>query len=183
MTPRAGSAADRPADGAPSPDRDRRAETLTRLSAETVELARSLPGPLRRLAVRRGPDEIEIEGRPTGVDVDGGPSTGLAPAGPDVGPQPPAPEMVVDVDTEVIRAPLVGTFYRAPEPGAAPFVEVGDIVEPGQTVAIVEAMKLMNRIVAETHGRIIEICVSDGEPVEYERTLLRIGPLDTNGEV
>jgi len=70
-----------------------------------------------------------------------------------------------------IVSPMVGTFYRAPEPGAKPFVEVGDIVEPGQTVCIIEAMKLMNEIEAERRGRVIRILVDNEEPVEYGQPL------------
>ena len=71
-----------------------------------------------------------------------------------------------------IRAPLVGTFYRAPQPGADPFVKVGDIVEPGQTVAIVEAMKLMNQVQSDVKGAVAEIAVEDGQWVEFEQTLI-----------
>ncbi|NLU42518.1 MAG: acetyl-CoA carboxylase biotin carboxyl carrier protein [Firmicutes bacterium] len=71
----------------------------------------------------------------------------------------------------VITAPMVGTFYRAPAPGAEPFVEVGDVVEPGQTVCIVEAMKLMNEIEAERRGKIVKILVENEDPVEYGQPL------------
>ena len=73
---------------------------------------------------------------------------------------------------------LVGTFYRAPEPGAAPFVEVGDIVEAGQDVAIIEAMKMMNRVQTDRAGRVVEILVEDGETVEFEQPLIVIEPAD-----
>ncbi|MEU0564228.1 biotin/lipoyl-containing protein [Nonomuraea sp. NPDC005983] len=75
-----------------------------------------------------------------------------------------------------VRAPLVGTFYHASEPGAAPFVSVGDTVEAGQQVGIVESMKLMNPIVAETAGRVVEIPVPDATPVEYDQPLVVIAP-------
>lgn len=71
----------------------------------------------------------------------------------------------------VITAPMVGTFYRAPAPDAEPFVEVGDVVEPGQTVCIVEAMKLMNEIEAERRGKIVKILVENEDPVEYGQPL------------
>ena len=73
-------------------------------------------------------------------------------------------------------APLVGTFYRAGQPGAKPFVEVGDVVEAGQTVCIVEAMKLMNEVVAGEAGRVAEILVENGEPVEFEQVLMYLEP-------
>ncbi|MBM0235164.1 biotin/lipoyl-binding protein, partial [Micromonospora sp. STR1_7] len=75
-----------------------------------------------------------------------------------------------------VRAPIVGTFYRSPEPGAAPFVAVGDLVRPGQPIAIVEAMKLMNEVTADRAGRVTAILVEDGQPVEYDQPLVELGP-------
>ena len=75
-----------------------------------------------------------------------------------------------------VPSPMVGTFYRSPAPAEPPFVEVGDRIRSGQTVCIIEAMKLMNEIEAEVSGRIIEILVQDGEPVEYGQPLMRINP-------
>jgi acetyl-CoA carboxylase biotin carboxyl carrier protein len=82
-----------------------------------------------------------------------------------------------DAAAHVILLPLVGTFRRTPQPKADPFVSVSDIIEVGQTVAIVEAMKLVNHIAAEVAGRIVEICVGDGEPVEFDQPLMRILPV------
>lgn len=79
---------------------------------------------------------------------------------------------------ETLAAPLVGTFYRAPEPGAASFAEVGDVVRAGDQVGIIEAMKLMNPIVAERAGRITAFLVDDAEPVEYGQPLMAFEPLD-----
>ena len=75
-----------------------------------------------------------------------------------------------------VPSPMVGTFYRAPAPGEAPFVEVGDRVRNGQTVCIIEAMKLMNEIEAEVSGQVMEILVQNGQPVEYGQPLMRINP-------
>ena len=80
----------------------------------------------------------------------------------------------------LVTAPMVGTFYRAPEPGADPFVSVGDEVEPEQVVGIVEAMKLMNPITAETGGRVVEILVDNAEPVEFGRALIALAPADAS---
>jgi acetyl-CoA carboxylase biotin carboxyl carrier protein len=86
---------------------------------------------------------------------------------------PPPPERnLID-----IVAPMVGTFYRAPAPDAANFVEIGSEVRKGQTVCIIEAMKLMNAIECEVDGRIAEILVQNGEPIEYNQPLMRIEPL------
>ena len=72
---------------------------------------------------------------------------------------------------------MVGTFYRAPAPDADPYVEVGDIVEVGQTVCIVEAMKLMNEIESEVRGRIVQIMVENEQPVEFGQKLFQVEPL------
>ena len=76
-----------------------------------------------------------------------------------------------------IHSPIVGTFYRAPAPDAAPFVEVGQVVEKGQTLCIVEAMKLMNEIEAEYRCKIVKICRENAEPVEYNDTLFIVEKL------
>ncbi|MGB9721967.1 MAG: acetyl-CoA carboxylase biotin carboxyl carrier protein [bacterium] len=76
-----------------------------------------------------------------------------------------------------IRSPIVGTFYRAPAPDAAPYVEIGDVVKPGQVVCIVEAMKLMNEIESDVAGKIVQILVKNEEPVEYNQELFLIEPL------
>jgi len=70
-----------------------------------------------------------------------------------------------------INSPMVGTFYKAPSPGAAPFVKVGDTVSKGQTVGIIEAMKIMNEIEAEFDCKILEVLVEDGQPVEFDTPL------------
>ena len=78
------------------------------------------------------------------------------------------------VEGDEIAAPMVGTFYRAPSPEADPFVEIGDRVNSGDTLCIIEAMKLMNEIEAEKSGKIVDIVVEDGEPVEYGQTMFVI---------
>ncbi len=75
-----------------------------------------------------------------------------------------------------VLAPMVGTFYRAPAPDADPFVRAGDKVAPGQTLFIIEAMKMMNEIEAEVSGVIREILVENGEPVEFGQPLMLIDP-------
>jgi acetyl-CoA carboxylase biotin carboxyl carrier protein len=76
-----------------------------------------------------------------------------------------------------ISSPMVGTFYRAPSPDAKPYVEVGTVVEKGDVVCIIEAMKMMNEIQAETRGRVLRILVENGQPVEYEQPLFLLEPL------
>ncbi len=76
---------------------------------------------------------------------------------------------------DVVKSPIVGTFYRAPSPDDDPFVKVGDTVEKGQTLCIVEAMKIMNEIESDYSGEVKKILVEDGEPVEYDQPLFIIG--------
>ncbi|MDQ7820523.1 MAG: acetyl-CoA carboxylase biotin carboxyl carrier protein [Armatimonadota bacterium] len=105
-------------------------------------------------------------------------ATPKAPAAP-AGPPAPAPAggalPAAEPDHLVaITAPMVGTFYRAPSPDAPPFVSEGDLVEPGQTVCIIEAMKLFNEIQSEVRGRIARILVENAAPVEYGQTLMLV---------
>lgn len=83
----------------------------------------------------------------------------------------------VKVKTLEIRAPMVGTLYRTPSPDALPYVEIGQIIEPGQVICIIEAMKLMNEIKSEIKGKILEILVDNAEPVEFGQPLFLIEPL------
>lgn len=86
-----------------------------------------------------------------------------------------APEAPAAPQGHVVKAPMVGTFYRAPNPGAAPFVDVGQSVKEGDPLCIIEAMKLLNEIEADKSGVIKEILVENGEPVEYGQPLFVIG--------
>jgi acetyl-CoA carboxylase biotin carboxyl carrier protein len=79
--------------------------------------------------------------------------------------------------TVEIKAPMVGTFYRAPSPEAPPYVEVGQVIEPGQVICIIEAMKLMNEIKSEIKGKILEILVENTEPVEFGQPMFLIEPI------
>jgi acetyl-CoA carboxylase biotin carboxyl carrier protein len=81
-----------------------------------------------------------------------------------------------DANVAAVESPMVGTFYRAPAPDAPPYVEVGDRVQKGQTLCILEAMKLMNELEAEVAGTVREVCIENGEPVEYGQVLFRIEP-------
>ncbi|WP_024955464.1 acetyl-CoA carboxylase biotin carboxyl carrier protein [Sulfurospirillum arcachonense] len=78
------------------------------------------------------------------------------------------------VSGDAIKSPMVGTFYKAPAPGADAFVKVGTVVKKGQTVGIIEAMKIMNEIEAEFDCRIIEVLLDDGQPVEYDMPLFAV---------
>jgi acetyl-CoA carboxylase biotin carboxyl carrier protein len=92
-------------------------------------------------------------------------------------PQAPAEPVVAPTAAlKEIRSPMVGTYYRAPEPGADAYVQPGSRVTSGQTVCIIEAMKIMNEIEAEVSGVIREMCVEDATPVEYGQVLYRVDP-------
>jgi acetyl-CoA carboxylase biotin carboxyl carrier protein len=78
---------------------------------------------------------------------------------------------------EYIKSPMVGTFYRAPAPGAEPFAEVGSVMKKGKVVGIIEAMKIMNEIESEFDCKIVEILVEDGQPVEYDMPLFKVEKL------
>ena len=77
-------------------------------------------------------------------------------------------------DYKIIKSPMVGTFYASPSPDKAPFVKVGDNIKKGQIVCIVEAMKLMNEIESEFDGKVIEVCIKDGDVVDYGKPLFKI---------
>jgi acetyl-CoA carboxylase biotin carboxyl carrier protein len=138
---------------------------------EARDLIKRLEGStVQRFAVEAGDTRIEIErGMPAGVVV-----------GPAVAAGAPADDGAADDidDRHAILAPLVGTFYRSSQPGADAFVKEGDVVEVGQTVAIVEAMKLMNQVAADKAGTVSAIVCEDGQWVEFEQVLIYIEPAD-----
>jgi acetyl-CoA carboxylase biotin carboxyl carrier protein len=98
---------------------------------------------------------------------------GLAPAAPPAAAAPPSAEP--ETKGTAVKSPMVGTFYRSPSPGAKAFVEVGQAVKPGDTLCIIEAMKLLNEIEAEVAGEIRQVLVENGQPVEYGQPLFVIG--------
>lgn len=96
-------------------------------------------------------------------------------------PETPPPSQETDNGNNAegylpITSPMVGTFYRASSPTSAPFIEVGDVVGIGQTVCIIEAMKLMNDLQAEISGRVVKICAENGSTVEYGQPLFMVNP-------
>ncbi|WP_241064201.1 acetyl-CoA carboxylase biotin carboxyl carrier protein [Achromobacter xylosoxidans] len=98
----------------------------------------------------------------------------VAPAAP-AAPAAAAAEAAPVIQGHVVKAPMIGTFYRSPNPGAAPFIDVGQSVKEGDPLCIIEAMKLLNEIEADKSGVIKEILVENGEPVEYGQPLFVIG--------
>ena len=110
------------------------------------------------------------------------PSMAYAPppgaAAPSSPAEAPAPLTVAseDVDLAIIKSPIVGTFYRSPDPDAKPFAEVGQMVKAGQVLCIIEAMKLMNEINAECDGEVVKVYVENGRAVQYGERLFAIRP-------
>ncbi len=106
---------------------------------------------------------------------------GAAPAAPEAPPAPPPAEQAgaepaqTEPEGHVIKSPMVGTFYRASSPGAAPFVEEGKLVEVGDTLCIIEAMKMLNQIESDKAGVVKAILVENGQPVEFGQPLFIIG--------
>jgi len=100
-------------------------------------------------------------------------STNMAPIPPPGGEVEPVP---VAADLAVVTSPIVGTFYRSPDPSAPPFVDVGDTVKKGQVLCIIEAMKLMNEIDSEYDGQIVSVYVESGQSIQYGERLFAIRP-------
>jgi acetyl-CoA carboxylase biotin carboxyl carrier protein len=115
-----------------------------------------------------------IAAPPAPIETPAPPQPTIAPATVDSTPPPAAQSS--DTDTKVMRSPIVGTFYRSPGPTSDSFVKVGDRVEVGRVLCIVEAMKLMNEIESEFAGEIVKVFVENGQPVEYGQPLFGIRP-------
>ena len=129
--------------------------------------------------------EIEVEDGDRKIKVCRNPAAVIAsaPAAPATAAAPPsataapaaAAEPAEDIAGETVKSPMVGTAFLSPEPGAKPFVSVGDAVKAGDTLLIVEAMKVMNPITAPAGGIVKKILVGDGQPVEYDQPLAVVG--------
>ena len=101
---------------------------------------------------------------------------GVAPAGGEAAGVPVLSAAEEEMEFAVVKSPIVGTFYRAPEPNAKPYAEVGDTVKKGQVLCIIEAMKLMNEINAEIDGEVVKVYVENGHAVQYGERLFAIKP-------
>ncbi|MFI7243924.1 acetyl-CoA carboxylase biotin carboxyl carrier protein [Streptomyces qinglanensis] len=155
-------------------DYDNSGLALTDICRSIAEVVRVGPDKPRRVRIALGAASVEVE-----WDNERAPAAAQAVLGPhgDPGAAGGAGEEVLEGHREC--APLVGTFYAAPSPGAPAFVQPGDHVEEGQQLGIIEAMKLMNPLAATRRGRVVEVLVGDGEPVEYGEPLVLIDPDDT----
>jgi len=143
---------------------------------------------IAELEVKEGEESVRISRNPTAVPA---PALQYAPLPPPVAAPPPAPAPAPAApaaapaplpaakpadNRHVIKAPMVGTFYRSPSPGAKAFVEVGQTVKAGQTLCIIEAMKMLNQIEADRAGVIAEILAENEKPVEFDQPLFVIDP-------
>ena len=141
------------------------------VDALDVELVGSKSGDPTRVKIRKSPRLAAAAAAPA-------PVAGSFPAPPSDPGRPAAavPEAVPAETLFEVLSPMVGTFYRAPAAGADPFVSVGDRIEAGQTLCILEAMKLMNELESEVAGILREVAVENAEPVEFGEVLFRIEP-------
>ena len=145
-------------------------KTLIKTITDTDITEFHMESSLGKIQIKRGPDkEIVYAAAPTPV------AAAPAPAVPAAAPAPaPAQEADVSSKYESIPSPIVGTFYRKPSPEADPFCKTGDIVEAGQVLCLVEAMKMFNEIEVEFKCKIIEVVKDDAAPVEYGETLFLV---------
>jgi acetyl-CoA carboxylase biotin carboxyl carrier protein len=133
------------------------------------------------IEIKEGEESVRISRHPTGVvhAFSAPPAyampapAGAAPAGAASAAPAAAPAAAHSPDS-AITAPMVGTFYSAPAPGAKPFVEIGSEVKPGDVLCIIEAMKMMNQIESDKAGRVVSVLVKNGDPVEFGQTLFII---------
>jgi acetyl-CoA carboxylase biotin carboxyl carrier protein len=133
---------------------------------------------IAELEVTEGEDKVRIVKTPSHAPAPAAPLTFAAPhpsapaqSATTPAPSPAEPEVPAG---HVVKSPMVGTFYRSPSPGAPSFIEQGAEVKPGDTLCIIEAMKLLNEIEAEVGGRVTKILVENGQPVEYGQPLFII---------
>ncbi|HAA45809.1 MAG: acetyl-CoA carboxylase biotin carboxyl carrier protein [Halomonas sp. 54_146] len=133
---------------------------------------------ISEIEIQEGEESVRISRHPNGTTWQPQPMPQYAQ--PNYAPAPSAPAVEAAEPTgvsyrgEAVNSPMVGTFYRSPAPGAKSFVEVGDTVKQGDTICIIEAMKMMNQIEADRDGVVEAILVEDGEPVEFDQPMIVI---------
>ncbi len=143
---------------------------------------------ISELEVKEGEESVRISRQPGGMPP---PAHYYAPPPPLAAPAAPAPVAAAPAaapaapaapapkaadNRHIIKSPMVGTFYRSPSPGAKPFVEVGQTVKAGQTLCIIEAMKMLNQIEADRAGVVVEVLADNEKPVEFDQPLFAIDP-------
>ena len=125
-----------------------------------------------KMRLRKGGQVVVQQAPPAAVYAPALPAP--PPAAPAALAAAPAAEVDVDMELAVVTSPIVGTFYRSPEPSAPPFVQPGDRVRKGQTLCIIEAMKMMNNIDSEYEGTVVKVFVENGQPVQFGERLFAI---------
>jgi acetyl-CoA carboxylase biotin carboxyl carrier protein len=140
---------------------------LNEVNIETNEL---------KLQVKRDPDQKIFKSTPVPVAAPIAPVAVHAPVAPAATPKAAPAEPASGKKTVDIKSPMIGTFYRTANPDSPPFVSVGDKVSKGQTVCIIEAMKLFNEIESEVSGTIVKVMVENSSPVEYDQVLFVVEP-------
>lgn len=146
-------------------------KVLVKMITETDITEFEMESGEERIFLKRGSEPQVVQYQAAHSPVYAHAPQGVAPAAVTSASAAAPSAVAADEKGERITSPIVGTFYRAPAPDAAHYVEVGQVVEKGQTLCIVEAMKLMNEIEAEYRCKIIKICRENAEPVEYNDTL------------
>jgi acetyl-CoA carboxylase biotin carboxyl carrier protein len=138
------------------------------------------------IEIKEGEESVRISRHPTGMatmhmmpshpmQYAPAPAAGLAPAAAPASATPAAPAAPAPQNPDqVVTAPMVGTFYSAPSPGAKAFVDIGSEVKPGDVLCIIEAMKMMNQIESDKAGKIVSVLVKNGDPVEFGQPLFVI---------
>jgi acetyl-CoA carboxylase biotin carboxyl carrier protein len=141
---------------------------------EAIEVRRGLFGLWSTVRVSKaGQAATGVQAAPTSSAPAAAASTAMNPPG---GAGAPSATPVAAPTLLEIKSPMVGTFYKSPEPGAEPYVKVGNRVSVGQVVCIIEAMKIMNEIESEVQGVVREVCVDNAQPVEFGQVLFRVDP-------
>ena len=134
------------------------------------------------MEVQRGEDRLRLRRAPTVLEMAVPAAAALAQVAAPVSSAPvplagsPAKPAAAESSHLLVKSPIVGTYYDSPSPEASPFVKIGDAVEPGQVLCIIESMKLMNEIEAEVAGTVVHKLVENGRPVEYGEALFAIRP-------
>jgi acetyl-CoA carboxylase biotin carboxyl carrier protein len=124
-----------------------------------------------KIRIRKG-GQILVQQEP--VTMAAAPVAPASAAAAHAAPPQESPDIDVDMELAIVKAPIVGTLYRAPDPNAPPFVQPGDTVKKGQTLCIIEAMKMMNNIDSEYEGTLVKVFVENGQPVQYGERLFAI---------
>jgi acetyl-CoA carboxylase biotin carboxyl carrier protein len=146
------------------------AAALKSVCSSVAELARSAPKPPSRIKLCHGSTTVEMEW----PDPAAVPPTTPQAAPPEAASDPGSASAAADDGRRYIRSPMVGTFYRADDPGAAPMVSVGDRIQVGQSVGVLEVMKMMSYLEADVAGRVVDILVANAQSVQFQQPLIAV---------